>query len=87
MSSLERDLPWPAVRHAIRQKVARAGETVGRTEKKGVDDTDERRRKRDKDGREVKGGEGASRRTRNRGAEREKEKEPGRLKEKANKPG
>lgn len=55
MSSLERDLPWPAVRHAIRQKVARAGETVGRTEKKGVDDTDERRRKRDKDGREVKG--------------------------------
>lgn len=55
MSSLERDLPWPAVRHAIRQKVARAGETVSTTEKEGVDDTVERRRKRDKDGREVKG--------------------------------
>ena len=36
----EEGLPWPAVRHAIRQKVARAGETVGKTKKKEADDTD-----------------------------------------------
>ena len=76
-------LPWPAVRHAIRQKVARAGETVGKTEKKEADDTDgknetrmrERKREREKGGLggekgKPHGGQGTEARR------REKEKEP-----------